>query len=113
MEELPLASVPLDEDAVQVGSDQAHLIKLETQIFFRQLHRHFEKELQDSNCFLRVKTNYHEFGTYYDVVVKYRDTNEADEDCALHMESNLPCKWDEEAIKELKEKGIRDLTDRN
>ena len=45
----------------------------------------------------------HDFGTYYDVVIVYDDEEEGSEAYMLKVESELPCNWDEESRKKLKE----------
>ena len=48
-----------------------------------------------------VKGSQHEWGTYYEVAVKYDDTKEAAIDFAYGVEEQLPEYWDEQAIREL------------
>lgn len=109
-EYLELGSAPADEPCAQVGSEnyseQAHK---ETKVYINQLYRVLESmgftedKLPPDFSIIR-KSNPHDFGTYYEAAVKYRFDNEVSCDIAYELENNLPLKWDEISIQQLKDK---------
>jgi len=56
---------------------------------------------KDMPASLIVEGSQHDFGTYYEVAVKYDDSNEAAITFAYGVEEQLPTKWDEQAVREL------------
>lgn len=98
MEYLELSSAPYEEECVQVSSkiDYLQAQRAECYIFKRMLERQFPPP---QGAYFSVKPNQHDFGTYYEVVVKYE--NEEGENFAYDMEENIPAKWDDEALAEI------------
>jgi len=107
---IELTSAPYDEDEVaQVGTPgyQERVTK-ECQAFINQLWRMLEAKFglhKDNNTYLFAFTKRsltHEFGTYYEVAIRYEENDAHAVEIALWVEDNLPPNWDEEALKELK-----------
>lgn len=95
-----IGSSPCDEDCAQVGADNySARARAECNAFRNQLRRVFGDEPEGAA--LRVKANYHDFGTYYEVVVTFDCDNEAAADYAWRVQENTPARWDAEARAEL------------
>lgn len=104
-ETIELGSVPYNEDCAQVGTDDyAVRAKQECNAFIAQLKRqyqqHFNRDLPEA-CHLRIRTNYHDFGSYYEVAVSFPIDSEAAAEAAFWLDENCPGNWDEAAKKEL------------
>jgi len=101
MDYIEIGSSPCDEDCAQLGSDnyyeQSHK---ECKAFINQLRRQFGDEPDGAK--LRIKSNNHDFGTYYEVVCYFEEDNKKAIDYALKCEGKTPANWDEEALIELK-----------
>lgn len=107
-----LASTPHDENCTPAGQDEESQIK-ECTALINQLIRSAGKPDEGAEFFIIENTG-HDFGTYYEAGIFYKpqttEQAEADEDSqsenyALVIESNIPDKWDAEALKELREAG--------
>ena len=99
-EHLDLGSTPADEPCAQVGSDDyQERARKETRAYVNQLRRMFGPEPEGSK--IAAKSNPHDYGSYFSVVVYYDPKIPASIDYAFNVENNLPGKWDEEARKEL------------
>jgi hypothetical protein len=72
----------------------------ECRAYKHQLLRRFPVP-KDISAWIVVKGSQHDFGTYYEVAVKYDDTNEAAMSFAYGVEAQLPQYWDEQAVQEL------------
>lgn len=103
-----IGSTPCEEDCAQVGSDNYfERARKECNVFIRQLWRHIEKEkgvtreTAPDSFALVVKSEPHDFGSYYEVAARYNDNDEKAGDLAFWCENNAPTNWDEEAKKEL------------
>lgn len=100
MDYLDLAPVPLDEACAQVGeSNYTTQSRKECRAFMSQLHRQFGPA--PDGAYLMITSNPHDFGNYHEVIVKYNEDSEAASEWAYRIESNLPEKWDEQALLEL------------
>jgi hypothetical protein len=100
MDYLTLGSTPCNEDCAQVGTDNYVVrAKKECTAYKNQLERHFQNF--PDGCYLTIKGFPHDFGTYYEVIVRYDENDEASSEFAYDMESNSPVNWDDEAKKEL------------
>lgn len=100
MDSINIGPTPTEESCVQVGSDAYYdWAKKETRAYRLQCLRVLEQQFKEVVCFLKVTTNSHDFGTYYDLDAQYMDAEGAEQ--ALWLESNSPEKWDEEAREEL------------
>jgi hypothetical protein len=100
-EHLTIGPSPAGEDCAQVGSpDYAKQARKECTAFVNQLRRQFGEEPDGAS--LRIKSNPHDFGSYYEVGVDYDPDDEAAVAYALKVEREAPEEWDAEAQKELK-----------
>lgn len=100
MDYISIGSSPCDEDCAQVGTDNyAEKAKKECTAFIHQI----ERELKDfpNGCYLSIKGFPHDFGTYYEVIVRYDENDEEATSFAYKLEGNSPANWDDEAKKEL------------
>lgn len=106
-----LAPSPHEEECTPAGRDIEDNIK-ECQALVKQLIRIHGEPPPDAE-FVLIR-NDHEFGTYYEAGIFYtmlteEEMEEADQDetpsqiYAQKLETGIPDKWDEEAIKELTE----------
>lgn len=87
-------SVPSDEACAQINFTPNFLIqnKFECQAYADQIKRIINKDLD-----IRMLTNNHDFGKYYNLVIISDD-----EALLANIEDNLPMTWDEEALEQLK-----------
>ena len=94
-----IGTTPYGEDCAQVGSPgYAAKARKECRVYINQLIR--LHGTPPAGCSLIIKSSYHDFGTYYEVNVKFEDTPEGNE-YAAKCEGEGPELWDEEAKKEL------------
>lgn len=95
-EYLELDTTPYDEPCAQVGSEgYAENVKLECRAMISQLVRLFGQP--PAGASLTVKSNAHDFGTYFEISVKYDDTSEEGSTYAYTIEGEFPAAWDDEA----------------
>lgn len=100
MDILELASAPVGEECAQLGSDGYYeRAKRECTAFIRQLRREFGDEPVGARLY--VKSNAHDFGSYYEVACKFDPQYEKAVEYAFKLEANLPENWDEKAKVEL------------
>lgn len=100
MDYLELSSSPVGENCAQLGTDgYTEKARKECNAFIRQLRREFGQEPVGARLY--VKSNPHDFGSYYEVAVKFDETNEAAVEYAFKLEAHLPERWDDEANLEL------------
>jgi hypothetical protein len=101
-------TTPHDEPCSQVGDHNFQtLARMEAKAFINQMYRIVGEG--PGNAYLKTISCPHDFGSYIDVAVSYNDSNEDEENWMLECEANMPCKWDEQAIKELTEAGYFQL----
>ena len=98
-QELSLGSVPASEDCAQIPAETARN-RAECAILVRQLERAFPIPAGLSARFA-IKACPHDFGTYREVVVRYRAEDPDALAFALDVESRFPEHWDLEAAGEL------------
>lgn len=96
---LSIGPTPSDEDCQQVPYTDRSLAWHECIAFINQLRRTFGQEPEGAHLF--VKTERHEFGSYYEVNVKYDGNSLTASTYAHEIEAQTPQRWDEEARKEL------------
>lgn len=100
MDFISLGSTPCNEDCAQVGTDDYFArAKKECNVYMGQIMREFP-EFPDG-CWLSVKGFPHDFGTYYEVIVRYDETDEQATEFAYKLEGECPTEWDSEARNEL------------
>lgn len=92
-EYLEIGCTPLEEDCLPAGHP---LARAECYIYKRQLERAFP------DAKIGVRSNPHDFGTYYECVAYYDDEDEHQLDQALAVEGDSPMSWDDGAKQELK-----------
>ena len=113
---LTIGSTPPEEECAQVGCENYEtLAKEECRRFKRQLEHKFENyawsyENADGievsvvgipkGASFVIKGFPHDFGRYYEVVVKYDTDSEEAEQFAYIVEGNTPAKWEEVPEKE-------------
>ena len=103
-ERIEVGSSPYEEMPAQVGSEGYHdKAAKECGTYKRQLLRILNKKTQTlpDNFSLFVKGFSHDFGTYYEVVCKFKTDDEASWNLYDFLEENLPSHWDDEARQEL------------
>ena len=105
---IPIGSTPAGEDCAQVGTDNyAALARKECRAFIGQIIRALGSPPAGARLF--IKSNPHDFGTYYEVACEYerRDDEEEEENesenYAFRCESDAPETWDNIARAELKQ----------
>jgi hypothetical protein len=97
---IEIGPVPTDESCEQLGSNYDPVrARRECRVFLRQLRRQFGPEPEGAQ--LAVKSNAHDFGTYYEVVCWYDENDETAMGYAIRLEEETPCKWDTKAREEL------------
>lgn len=104
VETIDLGPAPASEDCVQLGVDGYEIkANAECSAYINQLRRIYAAAHNGEQppCRLRIKANPHDFGTYYEVVASFKDTDEAATNAAFWLENNSPLTWDEEALQEL------------
>lgn len=101
IETLSLGSSPVNEPCAQT-TDPDYGLKASNEChrYLNQLHRHYEAN-HDGNslplgCKLLIKGSMHDYGTYYEVAVKFDASDPYQLDAAYWLESNCPLVWDEE-----------------
>jgi hypothetical protein len=97
---LSIGPVPSSEACESLG-DNYNAIKArqECLAFIRQIRRQFGREPYGAS--LVITRNSHDFGTYLEVGVKYKEGNEAATKYAFKVEGEMPEEWDEEAKMDL------------
>jgi len=95
-DEMTLGCAPANEVCFQVGDPRAFK---ECQIWRQQLERAFPIP-DGAFAKYRVRSFPHDFGTYYEVVIVFDDSDEYAVKFAYLVEDNAPVSWDEIARQE-------------
>ena len=91
---LSIGPAPAEETPCQVGEpDYARNAKIECAQFIEAIRKRLGPEPEGAR--LSVKSNQHDFGTYFDVVCYYDPANREAIDYAFLCESDSPSTWDE------------------
>ena len=92
---LEIGPVPCEEDCQQVGTESYSPVaaREECHRFIRAIRTTVGHEPQ--GAWLTVRSNPHDFGTYYEVAVKYDDNYPEAFEYALRVESDAPTRWPE------------------
>ena len=99
---LTLGPTPAEEPCAQLGEPTYNRrTRIETTVYIRQLIRQFGDPPGLDH--FKVKGFSHEFGVYHEVVITYSDDSDESIEFAFHVEANLPARWDEQALAELRE----------
>jgi len=99
---LTIGCTPAEEDCFPAGHP---LALAETRIYLEQLRREFPE------ADLTIKGFPHDFGTYYEVVARYRNDDEQSINTAYAVEADAPAEWDSIARKELKTLKMKHVTE--
>lgn len=98
---LTLGPTPCEEACAQLGSEgYLERARAECAAFRHQLERMFPVPDGVSAGFM-TKSFAHDFGTYYEVCVRYDMDDGRACDFAYHVEHNIPTTWDDAAREEL------------
>lgn len=112
MFEVDLNCTPWNESCAQVGQeDYSRLAGIESRVWRDQLIRaatakfgeKVAQHLQDGTLQLMIRSASHDFGSYKELIGKAK--GDKAEEVLFWMEGEGPSKWDEIALKELKEAG--------
>ncbi len=104
METVEIGSTPNDEPCAQVGSDNyRQLAQMEIKAFAKQCQRMFPNKPQGVRFV--VTNNPHDFGTYYELGVKFHMDDEEAENYAYEVQDGMPSNWDDQARAELEQQG--------
>ncbi|ABX19846.1 hypothetical protein L0Y81_30040 (plasmid) [Burkholderia multivorans] len=110
VETIEIGPAPCDEACAQVG-DMRYLerSRAECTAFINQIRRTLGEPPDGASLF--IKSSAHDFGTYWEVVVKVTgglsaDAREAAIAYAYRCESESPTTWDDDARRELTEAGF-------
>ena len=105
---IEIGQTPPNEACAQVGQDDySERAVIECRAYINQLWRYLEqtkgiaKDNAPESFALSIKSNPHDFGTYYEVIAKFDDENEDAMNLAFFLESNGPGDWDALAKEEL------------
>lgn len=98
---MEIGPTPCDEPCAQLGSyGFEHQASKEMKAYINQLYRQFPDAI-DNGVRFKARWFNHDFGRYGEVVIYWDDEDPIADEFAYKYESNLPEKWDEEALKEL------------
>lgn len=91
MDYVVLSDSPLSEES------NLNVSHRNAKAYLDQLRRHYEKLNKKllTGVNLRVKSNEHDFGTYYSVIAEFNPKDGAASDAAYWLENNQPEHWDE------------------
>ena len=97
---IDVGCAPNLEDCAQVGQpDYSIQARKECRAYMNQLRRMFGDEPEGAE--LSVKSNPHDFGTYFSVVCYYDPAFPASFQYALQCEGKISVLWDDDARREL------------
>ena len=98
-ETIELGSTPHDEDCTQVSrnTDYGDAMRAECMRYRDMLERRFPFA-EDHRVRFVMKREYHDFGPYYEVAVKYPFTDDEACDLCTFIENNCPGTWDDEKV---------------
>lgn len=108
LDKLEIGPTPPEEECLQVGiDDYAKKGRQQCNVFKKLLERHFPipQNLEEIVYFTVISCP-HDFGSYYDVFVKFAGDNEEAVNYAYNVEANTPAYWDEIAKTELRSLGL-------
>ena len=93
MDYLNIGPVPANESCQQVGTPgyDAQKARVECRLFIAAIRKHLGREPEGAS--LVVRSNPHDFGTYYEVACRYDENNEAAVDYAFKCEAEAPVDW--------------------
>jgi hypothetical protein len=84
---LYIGAAPVEEDCVWVGHpNYATLARAECKRFAEQIKRHYP---EPENGWLQVKSNPHDFGTYYEVIACFDPEDAESSNWAYNVEEDI------------------------
>jgi hypothetical protein len=93
---IEIGATPSCEGCEQLGPNyDSNKAMKECRVFIDQLRRELGPEPFGAR--LAIKANSHDFGTYYEVICYFEDTNEEATEYAFWCERECPSYWDEDA----------------
>jgi hypothetical protein len=103
-----LGTTPNDEECAQVGFDNYNQIaRIEASAYVNQLKRLFPNI--PAGVEFVLNSNPHDFGSYYNLAIKFSENDEEAVNYAFNVENNMPANWDEQAKLELQQQGYFEL----
>lgn len=91
---IELGTAPYDESCVQVGSeDYREKALVEAKRFKKLLIKKFGEPPE--GAYFVIKSYPHDFGNYYELVIKFDETIEAAINYAFLVDNNLPSNWND------------------
>ena len=102
-EQLEIGPVPAEESCQQVGTDSYDSVaaRNECSRFIRLIEQTFPHRPLGAS--LRVTSNPHDFGTYYEVAVRYDPDNAEAVEYAFAVEADAPATWNDTKKREWKQ----------
>lgn len=98
MDYLEIGSSPRDEECVQVGDgDYVYPMQKECKRFINLLNKLMPIP-DDCKCSYFVKSNPHDFGTYYEVAIRFDDEDEKSAAFAYYVDAYYPCLWSDTEV---------------
>ena len=92
-----IGPTPHDESCAQVGSpDYSQRARLECDLFMQQIRKHYP---EPEHGYLRIKSNAHDFGTYYEVAAYFDEDDAQSVEWAYDIEGDVKgvlATWDAE-----------------
>jgi len=99
---IEIGPTPSGEDCEQLGPNYDRLkARKECKAFENQLRRAFPELNGNEKTWTRIRSENHDFGTYYEVAVSFDSNDEDSIELAFRIESESPEYWDAEAKAEL------------
>lgn len=91
---MEIGPTPSEEPCEQTGRDyRPDVARAECRLFIRAIKLECGEPPEGAS--LVVRSNPHDFGTYYEVAVRYDDNNSAAVDYAFRVENEAPDRWPE------------------
>lgn len=101
-----VGSAPYDEECSQsCDSDYEEKSRKECNVYIRQLWRMVKEKIgieKTDDIEIIIKNEYHDFGVYREVVVKYDINSEQSVNLAYQIDNSIPANWDEISKQELR-----------
>jgi hypothetical protein len=93
---LTIESTPVNEPCVQMGEENFRRNSiLECNALIAQIRREMGPE--PGSARLKVQSNPHDFGTYYDIGIEFNENSEEEVEWACRVEGDSPSEWDKES----------------
>lgn len=97
MDFVDLGCTPAEEDCEQLGPNyNPDLARLECQAYIGQLKRQHGEPPPGATY--KITSNPHDFGTYYEVAIRFSDQDAEAAEYAYKVEEDTPGQWDDQAM---------------